>query len=94
MFYRASVSAISLRAGSSLHASGGTLHGISSGSIHGSYSSRTLDFDIAVLRASSSFALGASGIRAVALLSANSNPAAGVTAWVSGWGTTSVITTN
>ncbi|KAI7815138.1 Serine protease [Rhyzopertha dominica] len=85
----ASVASISLRAGSSLHASGGSVHSISGGSVHGSYSSRTLDFDIAALRAASAFSLGSSGINRVSLLGSGSNPATGALAWVSGWGTTS-----
>lgn len=86
--FRASLSALQLRAGSSYHASGGTLHSLSTGYIHGSYSTSTLDYDIAVLQSSSSFAIGSSGISIVAL--ATSDPASGATLYVSGWGTTSV----
>ncbi|KAI7815140.1 Serine protease [Rhyzopertha dominica] len=84
-----SVSSLSLRAGSTQHASGGNVHTLASGLVHGSYSSRTLDYDIAVLRTSSAFSLGSTGIRAVSLLSAGSSPSTGALAYVSGWGTLS-----
>lgn len=87
---RSSVSSLSLRAGSTQHASGGNVHTLASGLVHGSYSSRTLDYDIAVLRTSSAFSLGSTGIRAVSLLSAGSSPSTGALAYVSGWGTLSV----
>lgn len=87
-YFSASASALSFRAGSSLHGSGGTTYSVSSGSVHGSYNSRTMDYDIAVLRPSSAFATGSATIRAVSLTS--SRPSNGATAYVSGWGTTSV----
>lgn len=88
--FSATVASLSLRAGSALHASGGTLTTISGGVVHGSYSSSTLDNDIAVLRASSAFPIGSTTVRTVSLLGSGSSPSTGATAWVSGWGTTAV----
>lgn len=81
-----------LRAGSSYHASGGTLHDLSSGFVHASYSPSTLDCDVSALQVATPFALGSSGISAAALPTAGYYPTAGVALYVTGFGVTSVGT--
>ncbi|XP_022904838.1 trypsin-7-like [Onthophagus taurus] len=76
----------SIRSGSSMANSGGTIHSISRLVVHGSYNSRTLDFDIALAQISGSFALGSTGVQRINLPSAGSRPSAGTNAVVSGWG--------
>ncbi|XP_022904846.1 trypsin delta-like [Onthophagus taurus] len=82
-------SSLTIRSGSSLHASGGTIHSISSIIYHSSYNSATVDYDIAVIKVSTAFNIGASGVNTVALPSDGSTPSAGTNAIVSGWGTLS-----
>ncbi|KAJ9595090.1 hypothetical protein L9F63_013616 [Diploptera punctata] len=81
-----SASTLTLRAGSTYSNSGGTIHQVSQATRHASYSSSTLDYDIAVLRVSSAFSLG-SNIQVVSM--ETGTVAAGTNAVVSGWGTTS-----
>ncbi|KAJ8942815.1 hypothetical protein NQ318_022829 [Aromia moschata] len=80
------VSSFSLRGGSSTRNSGGQVITISSGVVHASYNTRTLDFDIAALQLTSAFTIA--NARAVALPSAGSGPVAGATATLTGWGST------
>lgn len=91
---RAAVTAISVRAGSSFHGSGGSVFNITTGYVHGSYDSATLDYDVGVIHVSTPFDLGSYGINTVPLLLAGNSPLVGTTAYVSGWGTTSVRTEN
>ncbi|KAJ9587184.1 hypothetical protein L9F63_019293, partial [Diploptera punctata] len=80
-----SASTLTLRAGSTYSNSGGTVYQVSQATRHGSYSSSTLDYDIAVLRVSSAFSLG-SNIQVISM--ETGTVAAGTNAIVSGWGTT------
>ncbi|KAJ9591595.1 hypothetical protein L9F63_001866 [Diploptera punctata] len=80
-----SASTLTLRAGSTYSNSGGTIYQVSQATRHGSYSSSTLDYDIAVLRVSSAFSLG-SNIQVISM--ETGTVAAGTNAVVSGWGTT------
>ncbi|GJQ74459.1 hypothetical protein Trydic_g21329 [Trypoxylus dichotomus] len=84
-----SSSFFTIRAGSSIRGSGGSVHSVSSIIAHSSYNSRTIDYDIAVIRVSSAFSLGSFGVSAISLPSSGSTPSAGATAVVSGWGTLS-----
>lgn len=88
---RFALSVLQLRAGSSYHASGGTVHSISKGYIHGYYNYTTLDYDIGVLQVSSPFAIGSSGISVARLPNAGYYPTSGTVLYVSGWGYISVI---
>ncbi|KAJ8976745.1 hypothetical protein NQ317_004297 [Molorchus minor] len=81
------VSAFSLRGGSSTRNSGGQVLAAAQILLHASYSSSTLDYDIAAIRTATGFTV--TDARAVALPSAGSGPVAGATATLTGWGTTS-----
>ncbi|GJQ74457.1 hypothetical protein Trydic_g21327 [Trypoxylus dichotomus] len=83
------VSNFGVRSGSSIRNSGGNVNSVSRIIAHASYSSSTLDFDIAVLQISGTFALGATGVNTIGLPPAGSRPAAGTNSVVSGWGATS-----
>ncbi|XP_049788115.1 trypsin alpha-3-like isoform X3 [Schistocerca cancellata] len=73
-----------LRAGTSTRGSGGTTHNIATGYIHSSYSDP--DYDIAVVQVSNAFSFN-SNVQAVSLTS--SEPSAGTSVTVTGWGATS-----
>ncbi|XP_049831344.1 trypsin alpha-3-like [Schistocerca gregaria] len=79
-----STSQMLLRAGTSTRGSGGTTHRIATGYIHGSYSGN--DYDICVVQVSNAFSFN-SNVQAVGL--ASSEPSAGTSVTVTGWGTTS-----
>ncbi|XP_049788114.1 trypsin alpha-3-like isoform X2 [Schistocerca cancellata] len=79
-----SISQMLLRAGTSTRGSGGTTHSIATGYIHGSYSGN--DYDICVVQVSNAFSFN-SNVQAVGL--ASSEPSAGTSVTVTGWGTTS-----
>ncbi|XP_046999975.1 trypsin alpha-3-like [Schistocerca americana] len=79
-----SISQMLLRAGTSTRGSGGTTHSIATGYIHGSYSGN--DYDICVVQVSNAFSFG-TNVQAVGL--ASSEPSAGTSVTVTGWGTTS-----
>ncbi|XP_047118544.1 trypsin alpha-3-like [Schistocerca piceifrons] len=79
-----STSQMLLRAGTSTRGSGGTTHNIATGYIHGSYSDP--DYDIAVVQVSNAFSFN-SNVQAVGLTS--SEPSAGTSVTVTGWGATS-----
>ncbi|XP_047000591.1 trypsin alpha-like [Schistocerca americana] len=81
----ASINSMQLRAGSSVRGSGGTVHSIANCHMHESYGDND-DYDIAVLQVSNAFSFGPN-VQAVAL--ASSEPPAGTSATVSGWGATS-----
>lgn len=85
----ASPSSISIRYNSLQHGSGGTLVAVQSIVTHPSYSSSTINNDIAILRLASALTLGQTQARAIPLPSQGSDPSAGQQALVSGWGTTS-----
>ncbi|XP_049942724.1 trypsin delta-like [Schistocerca serialis cubense] len=74
------------RAGSSIRESGGAVHKASSGYMHGSYDSDTLDYDVAVIMVIGS--LLDSNAQAVSLPSDGYDPEGGLTVTVTGWGTT------
>ncbi|XP_047000300.1 trypsin delta-like [Schistocerca americana] len=73
-----------LRAGTSTRGSGGSTHNIAAAHMHGSYDGN--DYDIAVLQVSNAFSFS-SNVQAVGLTS--SEPSAGTSVTVSGWGDTS-----
>nr|AEI58590.1 serine protease [Eupolyphaga sinensis] len=75
-----------IRVGSTFSNSGGTIYNAAQVIRHASYNSRTLDYDIGLVRTSSGI-VGGSGVASIALQTANI--AAGTSAVVSGWGTTS-----
>ncbi|XP_054738821.1 trypsin beta-like [Anastrepha obliqua] len=80
-----STSILKIRAGSSYWNSGGVLLQVSAYSNHEGYSSSTMQNDIAVIRLASSLSFS-STIKAIGL--ADTAPADGAAAAVSGWGTT------
>lgn len=84
-----SPSSIQIRYNSLTHGSGGTLVSVSEIRVHPSYSSSTLDNDIAVLRLASALTLGQTQAQAVAMPAQGSDPAAGTSVIAAGWGTTS-----
>ncbi|KAK9751366.1 Trypsin [Popillia japonica] len=83
-----SASSLSIRAGSSIRNSGGSVVSVSVLNQHPSFDYWSLDYDISVLSLSSSLSLG-SNIAAISLPSENQQLAAGTESVVSGWGTTS-----
>jgi trypsin len=83
-----SASSIKIRAGSLNRSSGGTLVQVSSIKIHPSFSSSTLDSDVAILKLATAIPTS-STISYATLAAAGSDPAANSVATVAGWGTTS-----
>jgi len=79
------VSGLRVRAGSLNRASGGVLVGVSSVTVHPSYRSSSQDYDVAIWKLSTSVATS-STIGYATLPAANSDPAAGSTTTVAGWG--------
>ncbi|XP_046980599.1 trypsin delta-like [Schistocerca americana] len=77
---------MTFRAGSSIRGSGGTVLRASSGYMHASYNSRTIDYDIAVIQVSGSL-LGTNA-QVVSLPSDGYDPPGGLAVTVTGWGTT------
>ncbi|KAH9628344.1 hypothetical protein HF086_015874 [Spodoptera exigua] len=77
-----------IRLGSTWANSGGVVHNVNANIVHGSYNSRTLDNDIAILRSSSSFSFN-NNVRAASIAGANYNVADNQAVWAAGWGTTS-----
>lgn len=88
--FSSTISSLTLRAGSSYHASQGTVHSVSRGFIHGYFNYPDPDWDIAVLEVTLPFALGTSGIVAASLSPTGYYPSEGVILYVSGWGHTVV----
>lgn len=84
------LSAATLRSGSSLQNSGGTVTTVSEAIVHESFNSAAYDYDIAVLRPSSAFPIGLGSVAVVALPAIGSAPISGAVLHVAGWGTTSV----
>jgi len=83
----ASASALTIRYGSASQ-TGGAVIQVSAIRQHASYSSSTIDYDVAVLTLASSFTPGTNAAVAT-LAAAGSDPAAGGAAIVTGWGRTS-----
>jgi trypsin len=81
-----SPSTLQVRYNSLQHGSGGALVSVSAILVHPSYSSSTIDNDIALIRLSSPLTLGQSQARAVALPAQGSDPAAGTSVIAAGWG--------
>ncbi|KAJ4353056.1 hypothetical protein N0V95_003709 [Ascochyta clinopodiicola] len=81
-------SSLTVRAGSLSRSSGGTLVKVSSIKVHPSFSSSTLDNDVAIWKLATALPTS-STIGYATLPAANSDPAAGSTTTVAGWGTTS-----
>ncbi|CAH0695451.1 unnamed protein product [Spodoptera exigua] len=77
-----------IRLGSTWANSGGVVHNVNANIVHGSYNSRTLDNDIAILRSASSFSFN-NNVRAASIAGANYNVADNQAVWAAGWGTTS-----
>ncbi|CAN9119264.1 unnamed protein product [Alternaria alternata] len=80
-----SVSGLRVRAGSLNKSSGGTLVGVSSVTVHPSYRSSGQDFDVAIWKLSTAVPTS-STIGYATLPASGSDPAAGSTATVAGWG--------
>ncbi|KAK7421167.1 hypothetical protein QQX98_002296 [Neonectria punicea] len=78
---------VQVRAGSQNRNSGGTLVGVSSITIHPSYSSSTINNDVAIWKLSTSIPTS-STISYATLAAAGSDPVAGSIATVAGWGVT------
>nr|AEI58557.1 serine protease [Eupolyphaga sinensis] len=75
-----------VRVGSTNSNSGGTIYQVAQTIVHGSYSSRTMDYDVALLRTSTAI----SGSSSVATIGLESGVVSvGTSAVVTGWGTTS-----
>ncbi|CAA9961642.1 hypothetical protein CFE70_005048 [Pyrenophora teres f. teres 0-1] len=83
-----SVSRLTIRAGSLSRTSGGTVVAVSSVNINPNYRSTGQDYDIAVWKLSSSIPTS-NTIKYVSLPASGSDPAAGSTVTVAGWGTLS-----
>jgi len=86
--YGASVSTLSIRYNSLQHA-GGTQVSVSSFVYHPSYSSSTIDYDVAIVKLASSLNLNLERAKAVQLPAQGSDPSAGTNTVCHGWGTTS-----
>ncbi|XP_022821650.1 trypsin CFT-1-like isoform X4 [Spodoptera litura] len=76
-----------IRLGSSWANSGGNVYNCASNIVHGSYNSRTLDNDIAILRSSANFIMS-NNVRAASVAGANYWPADNQAVWAAGWGDT------
>ncbi|KAF2998588.1 hypothetical protein E8E13_006548 [Curvularia kusanoi] len=81
-------SQLSVRAGSLNRSSGGTLVKVSSIKIHPSFSSGTLDSDVAIWKLATSIPTSSS-VSYATLAASGSDPASGTVTTVAGWGTTS-----
>ncbi|KAM5349925.1 hypothetical protein ACJ41O_006430 [Fusarium nematophilum] len=81
-------SRVQVRAGSLKRNTGGTLVGVSQIIIHPSYSSSTINNDVAIWRLSTPISTGSS-VSYARLPAQGSDPVAGSLATVAGWGTTS-----
>lgn len=88
--FSAMVNTLTLRAGSTLHNTGGIVHPVTTGYIHQSYDTATLDYDIAILKVKPYFSLGSTHIQMVNLPEVGYTLESGTELWVSGWGTTLV----
>ncbi|KAH7141753.1 trypsin-like cysteine/serine peptidase domain-containing protein [Dactylonectria macrodidyma] len=82
-----SASSVRVRAGSLNRNSGGTLVGVSRITVHPSFSSSTLNNDVAIWKLSTSIPTS-STISYAALAASGSDPVGGSSAIVAGWGTT------
>nr|CAD7206949.1 unnamed protein product [Timema douglasi] len=82
-------SLLGLRAGSSLHQSGGTVHSVAQLIEHPLYDDFTNENDIALLRVNEPFVFGV-GVQAVPLAAAGSEVSPGTYAVAAGWGETVV----
>ncbi|KAF5010852.1 hypothetical protein FDECE_3025 [Fusarium decemcellulare] len=82
-----SASSVRVRAGSLNRNSGGTLVGVSSITVHPSFSSSTLNNDVAIWKLSTSIPTS-STISYASLAASGSDPTSGSSAIVAGWGTT------
>lgn len=76
---------LSIRAGSSLHSSGGITKNVSRVFIHPQYNAELIDYDIAVLKLDSPL-IKSESIKSIALPESNINYPSGSLAYVSGWG--------
>ncbi|XP_068083872.1 trypsin-1-like [Anabrus simplex] len=81
-------SRLSLRAGTTVRGSGGTVHQASSVLAHPDFNPSTIDYDFALIRVASPFRFGPN-VRAVALPSQNEVIPGGTKTVVTGWGATS-----
>ncbi|KAL2816008.1 trypsin-like cysteine/serine peptidase domain-containing protein [Aspergillus cavernicola] len=81
----ASASSLSIRAGSTQNASGGTVVPVSAIAVHPDYNEDTVDGDISILTLGRELTFG-NGIAAVDLPTSSSLPSAGTTATATGWG--------
>jgi len=84
-----SVTSLSIRYNTLTHGSGGTIVSLDRYVIHENYNSATISSDIALLITSTALTLGQPQADAVTLPAQGSDPAAGTTVDVAGWGTTS-----
>jgi len=82
-------SALNIRYNTLNHNSGGAMVKVATIFNHEQYNANTIDFDISLLKLATPLTLGQANAVAVALPAQGSDPAAGVNARVSGWGTTS-----
>ncbi|KAL4909577.1 hypothetical protein BDW74DRAFT_146822 [Aspergillus multicolor] len=81
----ASARSLSIRAGSTYHARGGTVVGVSAITVHPQYDSATVDNDISILELSEDLVFSSS-IAAIDLPSSSALPAAGTIGTATGWG--------
>ncbi|XP_067004199.2 trypsin-1 isoform X1 [Anabrus simplex] len=79
---------ISVRAGSSNRACGGSIHQVAQIISHPKFDRNTLDYDFALIRVATPFSFG-SNVAAVGLPSRNEDVSPGTSAIVTGWGLTS-----
>jgi trypsin len=81
-----SPSSLSIRYNSLQHGSGGILVGVSKITTHESYSSSTIDYDVAILKLVSNLNLGSAQAKAVQLPAQEFDPPEGTETLVAGWG--------
>ncbi|KAL4807909.1 trypsin-like cysteine/serine peptidase domain-containing protein [Aspergillus unguis] len=80
-----SASSLSIRAGSTYHARGGTVVGVSKATVHPDYDADTVDNDIAILTLEEELSFSDS-IQAVDLPTSSSLPSTGTVGTATGWG--------
>lgn len=88
MLSRSDAQELSFRAGSSIKGNGGTVHAAIKVLWHPKYNSWEIDYDYALVQVEQPFPIGSAGVQAIK--PTETEPAAGTSTVVTGWGSLSV----